>query len=405
MSRPPDLVRSPRYELLDACRGVACLMVVVHHAGFALLPSEGTIDGPLLPLRRALIGTIRHLDLGVPLFFVISGYCIAASVDATRRRGSSSLRFLSRRVWRIYPPYWAALLWFLAVTIGFQRLGLERLLCCHSPYGLELVLPQSLNPSQWFGNVTLTESWRHLVGGGSQSIFTRVAWSLCFEEQFYFLCFAILLIAPGRLYGMLAMATLAIVLFRIAAADVGYLQQHEGTLVDLWHQFAVGLAVYWTLNVPSLAWQRWGIVLGLSAMAVLGFHQHIANTPVTYSTAASAAFGLLLIGLRDLDGPINATVIARVLRIFGRRSYSIYLYHLPVTSVGTFWLYEAGLRRFWTRALVTVPLVASVAVAVSCLAYWLVERHFLNPPVVGRKVDRPDNGPVLTGERPANGAG
>ena len=58
-------------------------------------------------------------------------------------------------------------------------------------------MPQDLSAAQWLGNVTLTESWRHLVGGGPQEIFTRVAWSLCFEEQFYFLCFAVLLVVAA----------------------------------------------------------------------------------------------------------------------------------------------------------------------------------------------------------------
>lgn len=379
----PPLIRNPRYALLDAFRGVACLMVVLHHAGFALLPGESPGAGAFAEAGRWLNVVLRRLDLGVPLFFVISGYCIAASVDATRRRGSSPARFVARRVWRIYPPYWAALGWFLLVTIGLQRLGLERLLCCHSPYGLELILPQDLTAPQWLGNVTLTESWRHLVGGGPAKIFTRVAWSLCFEEQFYFLCFLLLILASRRLFEAMGWLTLAIVLVRVAAADVGMIQNLEGTFVDLWHQFAVGLAVYWRLNVPSESWKDRAVEAALAGMAVVGFTARIPNQPVAYSTGVTALFGLLLIALRGRDDWLCSRAWMGPLKFLGRRSYSVYLYHLPVTTVGTFGLHELGLTGFWTRALVTVPLVSLAAVLVSCGFFWLVERHFLNPPIVG----------------------
>ena len=100
----PPLANNPRYRLLDVWRGVACLMVVLHHAGFAVM-FESATGSPLEAwLKYAIVGFLWRMNLGVPLFFVISGYCIGASVDATRRRGMGSLAFLGRRIWRIYPP-------------------------------------------------------------------------------------------------------------------------------------------------------------------------------------------------------------------------------------------------------------------------------------------------------------
>ncbi|WP_158633616.1 acyltransferase family protein [Tautonia sociabilis] len=403
----PPLVRNPRYALLDVFRGVACLMVVVHHAGFALLAGESPKGGggPLATAGWAYNAVLRRLDLGVPLFFVISGYCIAASVDATRRRGSSSARFVARRLWRIYPPYWAALGWFLLVTIGLQRLGLERLLCCHSPYGLELILPQKLNAWQWFGNVTLTESWRHLIGGGPREIFTRVAWSLCYEEQFYFLCFLMLVLCSRRLYEAMGGLTLAIVLVRVAAADVGMIHRLDGTFVDLWHQFAVGLAVYWRLNVPSGERARRAVELMLVGLAAVGFTARIPNQPVAHSTGVTALFGLALIVLRDRDDRIVGWRWIAPLKAIGRRSYSVYLYHLPVTTVGTFGLYELGITGFWPRALITVPVVSLAAVGISCGFFWMVERHFLNPPIVGPSTAEGERRPPLAGESAPSASG
>src|SRR5437879_3595441 len=69
--------RSPRYESLTAWRGVACLLVVVYHS----------TRGPLHELSgftAFIFGILGKCWLGVPLFFVISGYCVTASADALR---------------------------------------------------------------------------------------------------------------------------------------------------------------------------------------------------------------------------------------------------------------------------------------------------------------------------------
>ena len=358
-------------------------MVVLHHAGFVLLPGEIPSSGVMASLGQTINSVLRHFELGVPLFFVISGYCIAASVDAMRRRGTSPVRFVGRRLWRIYPPYWVAVGWFLLVTISFQRMGLERLLCCHSPYGLELHLPQTLTVPQWLGNLTLTETWRPRVGGGPGLIFTRVAWSLCYEEQFYFLCFLMLLLASKRRYAAMGWMTVVIDRFRIAVADVGMIHRFSGTFIDLWHQFAVGLAVYWRLNVPSVSWKRRVVEVALLGMALIGFRERMVNTPVSYSTGMTAVFGLVLIALRDFDERVCGWSWIQPLKEIGRRSYSVYLYHLPVTTVGTFGLYELGVTGFWARVLITIPVVFLAAVGISLVFFTLVERHFLNPPIVG----------------------
>jgi len=144
------------------------------------------------------------------------------------------------------PAVLAALLFFVATTWGLDRLGLHGL--HDGGHSLELDSPGELSPAQWVGNVTLTETWRPRVWRGpSPSVFTRVGWSLCFEEQFYLVCFASLLVAPRRLFGVLAWTTAAIVGYRVFAYDSGWLYHLEGTFIYLWHEFAAGLAVYWRL--------------------------------------------------------------------------------------------------------------------------------------------------------------
>ena len=57
------------------------------------------------------------------LFFVISGYCIAAACDASARRRTPLTDYFWRRFRRIFPPFWcssgfAALLAALGHALG-----------------------------------------------------------------------------------------------------------------------------------------------------------------------------------------------------------------------------------------------------------------------------------------------
>ncbi len=76
------------------------------------------------------------------------------------------------------------------------------------------------------------------------------------------------------------------------------------------------------------------------------------------------------------------------------RSYSLYLIHLPVCTVGIEWLYGLGIVGFWLRVLVTIPLVSAASVLAGWAFFEGVESRFLNAPAVGR----PPGGQPLAGE-------
>jgi peptidoglycan/LPS O-acetylase OafA/YrhL len=380
----PDPQRNPRYPMLDLWRGVACLMVVLHHSGFAL--GKGEAEGS--PLRLAVVWFVRQMDLGVPLFFVISGYCIVASMDGIRRRNAGPWTFLRRRVRRIYPPYWASLLIFVAILWSLDHFGFYRL--HDGGHSLKLLSPGALEPAQWVGNVTLTETWRPRVfGGPPMEVYTRVAWSLCYEEQFYLLCFLSLLVAPRRLFRGLAILTVAILAFRLFAYDSGRLFRYEGMFPILWHEFAIGIAVYWRLVHAQSAQSKRTIEALVAVLLAIGLASGFRSTIV------AAGFGLALIALRRSDAAVNGLSWLGPLRACGRRSYSIYLVHLPICTVGNELLVRLGMVEFWSKVFVLIPLVSFASVAFGWLCFALVEAHFLNPPSDHRPHAR-----VLAGEEP-----
>jgi peptidoglycan/LPS O-acetylase OafA/YrhL len=63
---PTSEMREP-IEALTSLRGVAALLIVIHHAGLLMLPLRHTVLGPALG---------NFGSLGMSLFFVLSGFVI-----------------------------------------------------------------------------------------------------------------------------------------------------------------------------------------------------------------------------------------------------------------------------------------------------------------------------------------
>lgn len=103
--------------------------------------------------------------IGVPLFFVLSGYLITKQLLVSARNTESTstqyfTRFYIRRSLRIFPAYWATLLLYFCVPVlaeNYPPAPLWKFLTFTQNFGL---------------NVMLEPAFSH-------------AWSLCVEEQFY----------------------------------------------------------------------------------------------------------------------------------------------------------------------------------------------------------------------------
>src|SRR5262245_25043487 len=96
--------RVERFATLDAWRGVACLLVLGFHATMDTVTEQhaGIAYRPLWFVKDWGF-------LGVQLFFVVSGYCIAVAAAGTTGPSPREARaaFVRRRALRIYPTFWA----------------------------------------------------------------------------------------------------------------------------------------------------------------------------------------------------------------------------------------------------------------------------------------------------------
>jgi peptidoglycan/LPS O-acetylase OafA/YrhL len=142
-----------RVPSLDGWRGVAVMLVLGGHMQYA--------DG--FPARYAWVSHVFDGNLGVRIFFVLSGFLITLLLlREGRLTGRISLRrFYVRRALRILPIYVAFLL--VLALLGAAGLYADA-------------------TSSWIGCLTFT---RNVIGRGNSA--TVHLWSLAIEEQFYML--------------------------------------------------------------------------------------------------------------------------------------------------------------------------------------------------------------------------
>jgi peptidoglycan/LPS O-acetylase OafA/YrhL len=375
-----------RYQSLDAWRGAACLMVVVYHAtafGLESQPREA-----LFSFGGLLLVAASKLLHGVTLFFVISGYCISAAVDASARRRAPIADYFWRRFRRIFPPFWIFFaLTALGVTVAHAA-GAGRLFEEVSFGGFgRMTQPSHLSGTDWIGNLTLTEIWLPAKLGREPLYLesTGHAWTLAYEEQFYAVCGLLLVASRRRMSHFFAGALAVVLLCFVFAASPALRATTGGLFLDgRWILFACGIAVYYDRMYAGPR-QRWMVRGLLVALLVLSLSNPLKGPELIIAPA----FALALIGLQRWDAAWSRARAPRFLWWCGTRCYSLYLVHWAIIRPLSHWLVEAGVRSIWATLLITLP----VSLGISVLAAWwfhaVVERRFLNRPDAVKSVPIP----------------
>ena len=298
--------RTPRYASLDHWRGFAAIAVLTFH-GF------GAVRGAGLEVHSSMVLVKSAADLGwlgVHLFFVISGYCIAAKVDSVIAAGDGAWQFAKDRFLRIYLPYWAACVF--AAGIGVAALPFNAGTWAST-------VPSSL--SSLVSNILLVEPYT-----GADPLLL-VSWSLVFEMGFY------LIVACGlALYQRGAPGTLLYGL-AYALAVGGLAGVHGGSLYALkyWPEFLSGCAVYLALR-SGRGYPRTPAFLAVPlSLAVLAAAVMPAQG-AAWQTSVAAIFAVILWALHPVDAYVVGLRALKWLATIGAMSYSVYLVHQPVVG-------------------------------------------------------------------------
>lgn len=345
----------PRYAMIDGWRGLAALGVVIYHLGFNLGP---------------------NLDLGnicVMLFFVISGYCIAASTESCRRNQVSPRSYMWRRVRRIYPPYFFAICFFVATRIIKHFMGMGEQL--------------STSIIVWIQNLTLTQ-WFSLVFHPmphpfeNPTLFVAGFWSLNYEEQFY-LVMGLLMFGTIRVGANMLVADLTLMLIGFIW-NLTYPSVSRGFFWEYWLAFGLGTLVFYRLC--RIGDYKGRLIIDLSLFILLVFSLWRYHSSTSFRSQwlytewiATSGFALVLIGLRSWDTRFKNTAVGLALGAFGLISYSLYLTHqfnLKASSMVASRLINLGFPSFSE-----LPIRVVFCCIVGALFWYFCERPFLNRPL------------------------
>ena len=232
------------------------------------------------------------------IFFVISGYCIAATTTSTLRNSQGFGIYMRRRLRRIYPPYFFAVCFFIVTRLMKWRMG----------QGMQL----SSSFVTWLQTFTLTQ-WLSLIWhpvsspAANKALFVAAFWSLNYEEQFY-LVMGGLMILSARL-GWPMLCGIVGLLIPAFAWNLAYPSTSYGFFLEYWVQFSLGAIVFYRLCVMTKASERrvaeGGLLILTSASGLVwAFHKGpgIAIQRFVYwEWFITGTFALFLIGVRSLD--------------------------------------------------------------------------------------------------------
>jgi peptidoglycan/LPS O-acetylase OafA/YrhL len=343
-----------RLRQLDLLRGVAVILVILHHWGMEF-PT-------LLPARV----TARSGWVGVDLFFVLSGFLVSGLLfrEYQRHGEVKLLHFLVRRGLKIYPAFYV----FLGLTL---LLGLVvHVAGFPSRPAASSIWAESLFVQNYFPGV-----WSH-------------TWSLAVEEHFY-LGLGIL-VAWGSRKGLLAptsrvmgagLTLCAVVLLARTIHGLGQ-PYNWFTMYAPTHLRVDGLAFGVLLSYlfhfererleSFVLRQRWPLLACSLALASTGlvFRRGTAVMETIGLTALWLGFGGLMM-LLLIAGKGSALLEGRASRAVCRcaeYSYSVYLWHIPtILLVGA--LLRSGGRELnpYLTAIVYVFLSFAVGIAMAKL--------------------------------------
>ncbi len=271
-------LRADRYPCFDGLRALAAVTVFVFHAGYRSLPRSG-----------ALWSVIGRLDVGVAIFFAISGFLLYRPFVVANRSGrpGPNLRaYFTRRLLRIFPAYWVAL--FVTAYL------LDR-----------VTFVGGASTAANFGLVQMYSARWSFLQGMDQ------AWTLCVELTFYVALpiYAAAVAWVSRRAG--ARRTELIGLALVSAAGFGaYLVRADG------HEFATWVTVL-PINIPLFAS---GMILAIVSVELgergesPGWLTRITDRPGLLFGAAALAYAAMVAVLWGTAGVLTYTGAERTAR-------------------------------------------------------------------------------------------
>jgi peptidoglycan/LPS O-acetylase OafA/YrhL len=363
-----------RIPSVDGLRGMAILLVLLLH--FTIYG----VDRPSGGVLKFVYKTLETGWIGVDLFFVLSGFLITGILYRTKAREHYFSRFYLRRTLRIFPLYFGVL---VIATVVLPRVFADNV-------RFNGWREQGIWYWTYTANVMVARHGWNLAPVQGLDHF----WSLAIEEQFYLvwpLC--VYLLDRQRLLLLCGLTMAASLGVRLAINLLGHpLAAYVLTPARL-DALAVGAIVALLAAderglspLRGLAWRV--AVLSALVFAAIAAYRFTTNPndlviqTLGYSVIAIMFGAGLVITLSDGRTNVARWLSTRPLRLLGRYSYGLYVFHHPVLFVLPPANVALALQQTLGISLLARPLaialVASLCLAMAASSWHLFEQPILN---------------------------
>lgn len=318
------LERHP-YRLFGSFRLLLAVLVLVSHGGGGL---------------SDIVGYLGLGNVGVFLFFVVSGFVICEALDIFYR--DSIMKFIGNRCLKIFPAYWAAT---IIAYVAYASVDASRF-PSDAAVQLPIRLADQLATNLWVLLVNATMVLGYLKQGNGLTILS-LTWAVLVEIMFYLMAAVTFLVVskskfPGMTLGIAAIGALGFYLFvwwtESQTRFFGFFQFAP--------YFVFGSALYFFTKKRD-AWKI--LLIGTSfLLSVHAYYIYATNLPtagdswlsdyglqwnVVFSTGLFVAGATLFAQLIPVrTRPSGEWVDKRL----GDITYAVYLVHMPFIMVAAY---------------------------------------------------------------------
>jgi peptidoglycan/LPS O-acetylase OafA/YrhL len=342
----PTETRPRRLGMLDALRFLAALSVVAFH--YTARNNPGWNGPP--PESLAGVGQwASYGRLGVPLFFVISGFVVLMSAW-----GKDVQSFFASRIGRLFPAYWVAVTFSIVLVLYVWPENPD-------------FLGHPVTTSGAFLNYTMVHN-----AFGVPDV-DGPYWTLWYEARFYALIAVLLLIGITRVRVLAFCALWPIV---GAVATAGQSAMLTAVLMPDYAPFFAGGMLLYLVYRDGHDLGTW-LLIGLQVAIAVNFTANVYPELLTLETPwvpSKAVIALATVACFGLVAVVTLTRVAHVnarwMVVAGALTYPLYLVH---ENLGWYVIHlthdEVGA---WTAVLFATVAALSVSVAL----HQLVEKPF-----------------------------
>jgi peptidoglycan/LPS O-acetylase OafA/YrhL len=310
--------------VLDGLRGLAIIPVLIYHFSNLYKPDLSSVDIYIYKIMKA--GWI-----GVDLFFVLSGFLITGILYDTKESKNYFTTFYYRRLLRIFPLYYAALI-FLFIVIPWVYPSMA------------IIYNKTIDNQKWFW--LYVSNWYFASQGGIGDTPGGYFWSLAVEEQFYLIWPLLIYFVDKKniiyctvFVFILSAATRIILLINGFSAASLYCMTNthmEGLALGAF------LAVFIRQDIVDITEYHINIIKIFAALllacmisfAVIRGGFVFWDELVSYMpmTLLAVLFGcLLLIVIYEKENTYIYNIFNNnIIKSFGKFSYALYIIHVPL---------------------------------------------------------------------------